>query len=334
MFRFHPGHRAFLLISAVLLLITGCGAPAATTTVSSDSAATSAAPDSAASPAATTASSATRTITHAMGTTDVPANPQRVVVLDTGELDSALALGVKPVGAVEALPGTGFLAYLRDRTEGVQNVGTIAEPNLETIATLQPDLILSSKARHEDIYEQLSQIAPTVFTERVGVVWKENLKAHAEALNKSAEAEQLIQTYDQRIAGLRSALGDRLSDTEVSIVRFLPGQIRLYQRGSFIGTIMDDIGLARPASQQAQDETWLEGSQERIDDFDGDLLFVTSYGPAEETVLPQLKANPLWAQLDAVQQNTVHEVSDDHWMTGIGILAANRVIDDLETILK
>ncbi len=37
-----------------------------------------------------------RTITHAMGETKVPANPQRVVVLDTGELDAAMTLGITP----------------------------------------------------------------------------------------------------------------------------------------------------------------------------------------------------------------------------------------------
>ena len=35
-----------------------------------------------------------------LGETDVVGTPERVVVLDTGELDTALALGVTPVGAV------------------------------------------------------------------------------------------------------------------------------------------------------------------------------------------------------------------------------------------
>ncbi|MDP9352451.1 MAG: ABC transporter substrate-binding protein, partial [Chloroflexota bacterium] len=111
-----------------------------------------------------------RTIEHAMGTAEVPANPQRVVALDTGELDAAMTLGVKPVGAVEAIPGEGFPSYL-EGTEGIENVGTIEQPNLEKIAALKPDLILSSKLRHEVIYPQLSKIAPTVFAETVGVVW-------------------------------------------------------------------------------------------------------------------------------------------------------------------
>ena len=39
-----------------------------------------------------------RTVTHARGTTELKEKPQRVVVLESGELDSVLALGMKPVG--------------------------------------------------------------------------------------------------------------------------------------------------------------------------------------------------------------------------------------------
>src|SRR5690349_13787989 len=97
------------------------------------------------------ADSGERLVKHAMGETKVPAHPQRVVVLDTGELDDSIALGVIPVGSVSALKDSGYLSYLQDKTKNIVNVGTIAQPNLEKIASLNPDLILSSKMRHESI---------------------------------------------------------------------------------------------------------------------------------------------------------------------------------------
>ncbi len=277
----------------------------------------------------TAGSAQMRTVRHAMGETQVPAVPRSVVVLDTGELDSAIALGVKPVGAVEALPGAQFLSYIADKTEGVENVGTIEEPNLEKIAALRPDLILSSKVRHEDIYPQLSVIAPTVFTETVGVVWKENFMRHAEALGKSDLARELMAEYDRRTAEFRQK-NKVPEDFEVSVVRFLADQVRLYQKGSFVGTVLEDAGLARPPSQRNPDETWLEANKERIDDLDGDVMFLTHYGPAEKTPLQQFRDDQLWSRLDVVKQGKVYEVPDDYWMLGIGIGAANKVLDDLE----
>jgi iron complex transport system substrate-binding protein len=266
-----------------------------------------------------------RLIDHAMGTTCIPERPQRVVVLDTGELDSSLALGVTPVGAVTAFADGGFPSYLQGRTDGIEVVGTIAEPNLEAILALDPDLILSSKLRHEAIYQQLSSIAPTVFTERVGVVWKENLLANGKALGLRAEAERLLADYDRRLAELRSELGELPT---VSIVRFLPGQVRVYLAESFIGTIIEDAGLPRPAPQRA-DGFALYVDKEGIALMDADVMFVTTYGPAEDTAAAEFRRDPLWRSLGVVRRGDVHEVPDSYWMLGIGPIAANLVIDDL-----
>ena len=240
-----------------------------------------------------------RTIEHAMGETEVSDDPERVVVLDTEELDSAITLGIVPVGAVEAVPGEGLLSYL-EGTEEIEKVGTIEQPNLEGIAALDPDLILSSKLRHEDIYEELSGIAPTVFAERTGVTWKENFDLHAEALNRTEEAELVESEYAGRIEEFQEAMGDRLEETEVSVVRFLPDQVRLYQKGSFVGTVLEDAGLSRPESQRDEEETFLEANREQIGDLNGDVMFVSTYGPAEETPIEQFQSDPLWSGLEVV----------------------------------
>ena len=239
-----------------------------------------------------------------------------------------MTLGVKPVGAVEAIPGEGFPSYLEGTGE-IENVGTIEEPNLEKIAALEPDLILSSKLRHEQIYEQLNQIAPTVFTETTGVTWKENFELHAEALGKTGAARKVEDEYAGRIEEFKEAMGDRLGETEVSVVRFLPGDTRIYQKESFIGTILEDAGLPRPPSQDVEEFAILNASEELIPKMGGDAIFVTVYGPEDETTRQKITSDPLWQELEAVRQGRVYEVSDDLWMLGIGYTAANGVIDDL-----
>ena len=264
-----------------------------------------------------------------MGETEVEGTPGRVVVLDTGELDSAMSLGVTPVGAVEAVEGLGLPSYLEGTGE-IENVGTIEEPNLEKIATLEPDLILSSKLRHGSIYGQLSQIAPTVFTKTTGVTWKANLEKHAEAMNRTGEAEKVMDGYEKRLGDFGNAMGDRLGETEVSVVRFLPGETRIYQKASFVGTVLEDAGLPRPPSQDVDEFAILNASEEAIPDMGGDEIFVTAYGPEEETTRERITSDPLWQKLDAVREGRVHEVSDDLWMLGIGPTAAEGVVDDLE----
>lgn len=272
-------------------------------------------------------------VEHAMGTTRIPAPPERVVVLDTGELDSVTALGIEPVGAVRAPVADGFLDYLEDYTQETQLVGTITEPNLEKIAALRPDLILSSVIRHEKIYDRLADIAPTVFTETVGVVWKENFLKHAEALGRLQRARSMLEDYEERAR----RLGERIeAETgglpEVSVVRFLPGEIRLYQKASFIGTVLEDVGLPRPPSQDAEEFARIIGP-EQVRLMDGDVVFITSYGPEDDTPKPSVVNSALWNRLDAVRQGDVYEMPDDVWMLGIGIQAANLVLDDFEEVL-
>lgn len=265
-----------------------------------------------------------------MGKTEISGTPERVVVLDTGELDSAMTLGVKPVGAVEAVEGLGYPSYL-EGTEEIENVGTIEEPNLEKIASLEPDLILSSKLRHQQIYDQLSQIAPTVLTETTGVTWKENFEVHAKALNRVEEGDIVKKEYQGRIDEFKQAMDD--NPPEVSVARFLPGDTRIYQKESFIGTVLEDNGLPRPPSQDVDEFAITNASAELIPKMGGDVIFVTTYGPEDESTKKKITGDPLWQKLDAVQQERVYEVSDDLWMLGIGYTAANGVVDDLTKYL-
>lgn len=272
-----------------------------------------------------------RTITHAMGSTKVPAEAKRVVVLDTGELDSVVALGVKPVGAVEAVAGAGYPDYLAAQVEGVPKVGTIEQPNIEAIAALNPDLILSSKVRHEAIYDQLSRIAPTVFTEEVGVTWKENFALHAEALGKADRGRELDAEYAEGVQRLRGALGERVTDTSVSVVRSVGDEVRIYLKGNFLGTILEDAGLPRPESQD-DPEFSATATPERIPDLDADVMFLSRFGD-DHRLLSRLTGSRLWPRLGVVEEDRVFEVSDDLWFLGIGNLAARRVVADLQRLL-
>jgi iron complex transport system substrate-binding protein len=272
---------------------------------------------------------ATRSVQHFRGTTEVPTEPQRVVVLDLGELDSAIALGVKPVGAVKAPVEDGLLSYLEDQVQGIELVGEIGEPNLEQIAALKPDLILGSDVRVKDFYDELSAIAPTVFTESVGVSWKDNLAVHAAALGKQDRAEELLAAYETRAAEVGEKVAD---DTTVSVVRFVPGEIRLYAKANFIGTVLSDAGIARPQAQDVDDFS-VTASAERISLADGDVIFVGTYGDPAETDGPAVLGGPLWKKLPAVTTGDVHEVDDDIWFLGTGVGAAQLVLDELEQTL-
>ncbi|WP_343450382.1 ABC transporter substrate-binding protein [Micromonospora oryzae] len=284
-------------------------------------------------PVAGTATGQTREITHAMGTTKVPAEPKRVVVLDTDKIDTALSLGVTPIGAATAGEARSWPTYFgEEKLAGIKEVGVLTEPDLEAINALKPDLILGSKFRQEKFYDELAAIAPTVFTEKVGITWKENFLLDGQALGKEQQAKDLLAAYEKRAKDFGAKLGDA-ADRTVSIVRFIPGAIRVYGPDSFSGIVVGDTGLGRPERQQLagkEDKRFDLVSAERVNEVDADVIFVTAYGEKAAAEQATVTGGTLWKGLSAVKAGRAHVVSDETWMTGIGVGAANKIIDDLE----
>ncbi|MFH8836146.1 ABC transporter substrate-binding protein [Streptomyces sp. NPDC017868] len=271
-----------------------------------------------------------RTLTHALGRTELKTAPKRVVVLDVGELDNVVSLGVKPVGYAPSEGDDGIPGYLAKDAGTPKSVGTINNLNLEAIANLQPDLILGSQLRAADKYDELSKIAPTVFSLRPGFTWKENYLLNAAALDRTAEAKAKLAAYETKAKQLGADIGPH--KPTVSMVRYLPGKIRLYAKASFIGTILEDVGLPRPKNQQI-DELAAEVSPERIDEADADWIFTGVYGDAKATKKDTAQANPLWKNLKAVKAGQAKDVPDETWYLGLGVTAADSVLDDLRGYL-
>ncbi len=272
-----------------------------------------------------------RTVSHAMGQTQIPAEPTRIAALDQTFVDAAFALDTPIVGFTQLEAGNPelpeYLGQDRQTLGGTaQSVGTLDQPNLEKIAVLQPDLIASAKVRHEEIYNQLSAIAPTVFSETTGPTWKDNIRLLARAIGKEDLAEQRISAYEQRAQRIGDAIRAKEGrNPTISVIRFLPEETRLYQRKSFSGVVLEDTGLARPPSQ-AVDAFAVEISAERILDANADHIFLTvSEGGDAAQTRDRFVANPLWGQLTG----EIHEVSDEVWGTAVGLQGAQAMLDDL-----
>ncbi|WP_030795019.1 ABC transporter substrate-binding protein [Streptomyces sp. NRRL S-920] len=280
----------------------------------------------------------TRTVKTAMGDVKVPVTPERVVVLDTAELDSAISLGVKPVGATHVEAASGFPGYLpKDKVSGIKDVGAMMTPNMEAIAALKPDLILTSKIRHAAKYDQLKKIAPTVMTETTGFPWKENFQVHADALGKRAEAKKVVSDYEAHTKKVTEAIGGpaKAKATKVNVLRFIEGaDIRLYGEQTYIATLLKDVGLGRaPIAAKAKDGFSYDLSPEKIDLADTDVIFQSTYGDPKKAKQTQTVGSGLWKNMKAVKSGNVHTVEDELWIQGIGYTAANKILDEMQADL-
>ncbi|OPC83567.1 iron siderophore-binding protein [Embleya scabrispora] len=270
-----------------------------------------------------------RTITHDKGTTTIKEKPKRVVALDNSLVEAVAGLDVPLVGGIGSYRDQkGFPARLGDAVKNTKDVGPLDSPNLEQIALLKPDLIVSATVRHDQLYAQLAKIAPTVFVKTTGPTWKDNVKLVGRALGEDDKAGAKLTAYETRAKKIGDAINTKANKPTVSIVRFVDGPTRIYLSKTFSGIILSDMGLARPENQRDPEKFNIELSEEQIGQADADHIFMTTFSGGEERKNKFL-ANPLWQRLKAVQAGHVYEVKDESWMTAVSLQGADVILDDL-----
>ncbi|WP_202924923.1 ABC transporter substrate-binding protein [Myxacorys almedinensis] len=91
-----------------------------------------------------------------------------------------------------------------------------------------------------------------------------------------------------------------------AIASTAPSNNYVLVKNSFVGSILEEVGLQRPAAQDVvlPDRGIFNISEERLDVLDGDVLFLLyTHDFRELETYERLKHKPIWKQLKAVQNN-------------------------------
>jgi iron complex transport system substrate-binding protein len=266
-----------------------------------------------------------RTVAHARGETAVPADPQRIVVLEPVLLDTAVALGAVPAGAAVLSEATGVPSYLGEPARGITVVGTVAAPDLERIAALQPDLVLGTESRHAGLYDQLSAIAPTAFLASQADPWQDNVRFAGRALGREEQTEQLLEDYATRCAEVARTHGTQ--GRTAQLIRPRDGLLTLYGPTSFAGSTLECAGLTLPP-RDWEDSISVDLSPELVQEARADEVFLTAADPSSPDAVPPA--------VTAVRDSAfprLHTVDQSFWITGVGPLGGQRVLDDIDRVL-
>ena len=277
----------------------------------------------------------------------IPETPERILTLGMPSFEALMSYGVQPFASPSPYLQNYALNFptLADQLEGIQDLGPLAITSIEAIVEADPDLIIGHEARFVQFYDALSAVAPTLLYEfEHSGVWQDVAQFTAQVVNREAEYEEQSAAYNERVEDFRESLGDR--EIVASVIRIRPDALRLYVEASYPGSVLEDVGLSRPESQQYDNEAMLAAfgqstfyaiSLENIQLVDGDVIFVWSSSPTRalaeqaEERMAELLDDPLWGTLDAVQDGQVYEVGG-HWI-GSSFIAAHYMLDDLSARL-
>ncbi|WP_030420320.1 ABC transporter substrate-binding protein [Streptomyces sp. NRRL F-5065] len=317
--------RTAAVLGAAALLLTGCGSGDS----GSKDAKGSAGKESA-------ASSATRTVKDATGrAVEVPAEPKRIVTLTQEDLDMVLALGVKPVGITNGQGLDKPPAYLADKVEGVDVVGNLLQPVMDKVVAARPDLILAGDMQDEQVLKQLREITPaTLVTMAPTDDWKLSFRGIGNAVNKLDRANEVISEHEAAAKAAGGKLGAN-KGAEVSIVRWNPGGPSWMENKQFASGIALEMGLKRPKAQNKDGNAHTPSlSLEKINEIDGDWLFLSTLTSDGEKALEDVQSKAAYKELDAVKNDHVVTVDGSVWSTRGGPLAAGVVMDDITEALS
>jgi ferric hydroxamate transport system substrate-binding protein len=306
----HQTARGLAAGTALALLLTGCGTteePAAPAT-------------------GTPAGSGPVTVTDARGievTLEAPA--ERVVGTEWNVVENLATLGVQPVGVADI---QGYEAWVSaaELDGTATDIGTRGEPSFDTIASLDPDLIVGTTDLSDTVIQQLEELAPVVVVKSADASRQidqaeDNLELVAQATGTEAKAEEAIAAFDAAVAEGKAALEE--AGIAGSRVAFADGwvadgqvSVRPYAAGSLLTDINTELGLKNPWTLEGDPAYGLAATDvEGLTSLDADS-FLYIHNGAEGDFTEELSGNAVWASLPFVRSGEVHRLEDGIWMFG------------------
>lgn len=292
----------------------------------------------------TDAASGTVAFEHLAGTTEVPVDPQRIVTLsDQNALLPLLELGVEPVASAGRLleDGTGIFRRVESYdTSDITFVGDFLEPDLEAIAGAQPDLIVGYEF-NEEIYDQLSQIAPTVLVQIFDRPFLGALEDFSVLVGREDRHAELLASYEDNVAALVADLPRPPDEIVLSDVRFGGDGTFYTDRGQAVGTVLEDVGFARPEDEAAAladaDYSYAESVELLSGRGGADVMLTADFsadGDGEATEIAEMREMPVFQNLDVVERGEFH-VFDGGAMVGSAFEKMNNFLGFLrETLVE
>ena len=271
-----------------------------------------------------------KTIVHDFGTTELKKAPKRIVILDNLYGEILDPLDITPVGATTGQADSQEFSTLfkkQYKDAKVVSVGWQGNPDLDKIAELKPDLILMT-GEQEDLYEELSEIAPTVGYQ---INTDENWDYHetslkvAEIFDKRDEMKKDLDRLDAREAVFAENVKAKFGDQKLMYLRVTDNDIRYYAYGHF-GYLYDTYHFNR-AETFNPDDMFQVIDPDKLKDINPDLLIVQA--DSQELLDNKLKNTSVWTSLKAVQNNKVIYADYSTYMLGFGIVSQEAIMKQI-----
>jgi len=275
-------------------------------------------------------------IEHAQGTTKVDSNPERVVVIGLGALDTVKAFGVEPVAISTVSMFPDYLSEYRDYE--FVSAGSLHEPDFETIYTQKPDLIIIG-TRAASKYKELSEIAPTIVyaSDAKKGYWastQEQWRNLGEVFEKQEFVEKKIEQLDSEFKAISQS--NQQNNTDALTVMSAGGNITTFGSLSRFSAIYKDFGFKETVAGIKESRHGDLVSYEFIREKNPDTLLVIDkdvlINKGKPSTVKRDFENDLVKATDAYQNKKMAYLDINAWYLSIaGMRATEQMISDVKS---
>ncbi len=276
---------------------------------------------------------APKTIKHELGQAQINGVPKRVVVFDYGLLDIVDAVGGNIVGVVkDNLPQS--LKKFSDKK--YTNIGTLFEPNYETLIKLKPDLILIS-GRQEKVYKELNKIAPTIYLTVDGPTYMNDLKKNSlligDIFNKKSVVEGKLASIDKSI----KSLNKKTTNNNALFLLVNGNALSVYGKGSRFDILYSVFGFKPADTNIPVDNHGNKVSYEYVLSKNPDYLFVLDRSKLIDSKITSKETldNNLIKSTKAYKNKKIINLNLENWyLASGGLTVTENIIKEIKTSVK
>jgi iron complex transport system substrate-binding protein len=287
---------SLLLMLTLVLTLAACQSPAP------EAPAETPAETPAEAPAEAAATAYPLSVTDASGKTVViEQEPMKIVSLSPAATEIVYA-----VGAGEKLVGrTDYCKYPVEVAD-VLSVGTITEPNIETIASVEPDLILVSNMFNDDVRTKLESLGYKVLDLSSHDTFEGVYNAISQTgsvLNKQDQANVIVEDMKATVAQVEEKVAGVEPKTVYYVVGY--GESGDYTAGA--GTFIDQMLTMAGGANVANDTEGWKYSIEKLVEKDPEFVICSLYNDDKAGI----EATNGYKELTAVKEGRLVEVDNN-----------------------
>lgn len=207
------------------------------------------------------------------------------------------------------------VSTIPERYEGLTEVGTAMAPDMEIMASLAPDWILSPSSLQSDLqpkYEAINTDWAFLNLKSVFGMYQ-SIEELGEIFDRQEEAEEMVTEFEDFYAEYQGK-NEGKESPDVLVLMGLPGSYIIATENSYVGSLVEMAGGNNVYA--GSDEEFLTVNTEDMKTREPDVILCAAHAMPEqvtEMFREDFATNDIWKHFKAVQEGKVYNLSYEYF---------------------